>query len=709
MSYELAMKDSFMADFVLLNKDMQKRATSAMKELRQDPVTPRGDTIKRLRHHEKLWRYRLGDFRLVYAAYPSNKLVQMLMIGPRGEVYKRLGYQPESPDYADYSTAFEGALDPNHETPAEWVQYLTPPKPVDESKALPYLLTSKLLEAWRIPSEYHARLVECKTEDRLQECEVPAEVLLHLMNCLWPANASTVSQSPNRLVVKPEDLECYASGDLMSFLLLLDDEQKKLVDFSLSGPTLVKGGPGSGKSTVALYRVQSLVKQHSKDHRKVHVLFTTYTNALIEASRQLLDRLLENIPPSSVELEVSTLDRIAMQIVSSREAKPSMPGDWDTKSALTSARAAFKNAANIIDDYGPSDLMILAALEDLRDDYLKEEMEWIIEGQNLSSLEDYLALDRTGRGYSFNPRLRKFVWTFYEFYRGFFHQLGKITWGELRQRALALVRSGEWKDRFDYVLVDEAQDLTPAALSLALELCKDPKGLFLTADACQSLYNRGFAWKRVHESLRIAGRTRLLKRNYRTTRQIVNAAVGLLRNSDAGDADAMDQIFVHVGPPPKVYEAMDNSDMFLWLAQQLQSSARELRMPVGSIAVLAPTNDLAQQAADRLASIGLPTDYMTGRDLDLGSPHAKALTIHSAKGLEFPILAIPFVEEGILPHPLPDERAEDLQKHLDHELRVLFTGCTRAMRRLFLAYRQGTPSRFLQNLEPGMWEIEKFA
>ena len=52
----------------------------------------------------------------------------------------------------------------------------------------------------------------------------------------------------------------------------------------------------------------------------------------------------------------------------------------------------------------------------------------------------------------------------------------------------------------------------------------DPSGLFLTADANHSLYNRGFRWSHVHEQLQVTGRTRILRRNYRSTRQIAHAA-----------------------------------------------------------------------------------------------------------------------------------------------------------------------------------------
>lgn len=60
--------------------------------------------------------------------------------------------------------------------------------------------------------------------------------------------------------------------------------------------------------------------------------------------------------------------------------------------------------------------------------------------------------------------------------------------------------------RYDAVTIHEAQDLTPAGLSICVELCSSPTGLYLTADANQSIYNRGFTWSRVHEALKFRGR-----------------------------------------------------------------------------------------------------------------------------------------------------------------------------------------------------------
>ena len=77
------------------------------------------------------------------------------------------------------------------------------------------------------------------------------------------------------------------------------------------------------------------------------------------------------------------------------------------------------------------------------------------------------------------------------------------------------------------------------------------------------------------------------------------------------------------------------------------------------------------------------------------------ITLHAAKGLEFPVVFIAGLEEGLFPH----SRALDDEKELEEERRLAYVGITRAKRRLFLshAWRRATwgmgqatvPSRFL--------------
>ena len=64
-----------------------KETLRAVVEICSAPMSPRGDAVKRLSGHGgRLWRYRLGDRRLVYEPDPTRRVVRFLRFGPRGDV-----------------------------------------------------------------------------------------------------------------------------------------------------------------------------------------------------------------------------------------------------------------------------------------------------------------------------------------------------------------------------------------------------------------------------------------------------------------------------------------------------------------------------------------------------------------------------------------------------------------------------------------------
>jgi len=89
------------------------------------------------------------------------------------------------------------------------------------------------------------------------------------------------------------------------------------------------------------------------------------------------------------------------------------------------------------------------------------------------------------------------------------------------------------------------------------------------------------------------------------------------------------------------------------------------------------------------------------------------MTLHCAKGLEFPVVFMVGMEEGLLPHYRRGEEIEDLEE----ERRLCYVGMTRAKEKLFLsrAERRSTfgvgranlPSRFLDELPVELIETEE--
>lgn len=89
---------------------------------------------------------------------------------------------------------------------------------------------------------------------------------------------------------------------------------------------------------------------------------------------------------------------------------------------------------------------------------------------------------------------------------------------------------------------------------------------------------------------------------------------------------------------------------------------------------------------------------------DVGEDSIQMMTLHTAKGLEFPVVFLAGLEDGLFPH----QRSAKDPAGLEEERRLCYVGCTRAMQQLFLSYAEqrrmhgvdnyGSPSRFIREI-----------
>lgn len=147
-------------------------------------------------------------------------------------------------------------------------------------------------------------------------------------------------------------------------------------------------------------------------------------------------------------------------------------------------------------------------------------------------------------------------------------------------------------------------------------------------------------------------------------------------------------------------ERVDNLGEFISFAQQFEEQYLTELMESDNVSDnFEPT--LAHKLLALLEQISLVTDIDS---LDTSQGAVTLMTLHAAKGLEFPVVAIIGLEDGLLPH----ERSQATETGLEEERRLLFVGVTRAMQRLSLSlaakrtiFGQTMPtirSRFLREL-----------
>ncbi len=686
------MKPSFQTEWLALPPKEAHQVLEKIKLLSEDP-TPDAKVKKQLKYmHGRLHRIRSGNYRIFYTF--EHPYISLLALRRR-----------EDDTYdEDLDAEFLGGLDPDFADATkaaqpDWERLLAPKTP--EKRPLPEPITAELLTNLHIPKACHARLLRIQTQQDLLDCPgIPEDYLLKIDEYLFERPLVQVTQQPDYLLQQVDDLLRFKEGELLSFLLKLSPEQEKYVDWAInaSGPTLLKGGPGTGKSTIALHRVRSLVRELRKGGRdEFRILFTTYTNALVKSSQQLLEQLLGD---DIRYVEVQTADSVAMTLLRKIGPAPKPINHGEANYLLRQAVKATQFEGNPLQQQAQRQ-----AVERLSNEYLHREINQVIVARQISTLQEYLAASRPGRKVRLNALQRRAVWQVHQTFQQMLKQQGKATWRQVRATAEECVAQDMVSLKYDAVIIDEAQDLDPSALHFLVRLCDKPNRIFITADANQSIYGSGFNWADVHENLRFQGRTSVLHANYRSTREIGEAAQFYLAVG-ALDTEPVERTYMNSGPLPVVRALRNGGAEVQLLSRFLPAAAHEFRLGIGACAVLCPTEKAGRTIAAELTQRGIQATFMKGQELDLSRPGVKVLTLNSAKGLEFPIVALAgFVTSGWYGSVPGNVAEEEREEFLAIDRRTIFVGMTRAMRALLVTVPAQTNLPLLQGFDAGCWNV----
>lgn len=248
------------------------------------------------------------------------------------------------------------------------------------------------------------------------------------------------------------------------------------------------------------------------------------------------------------------------------------------------------------------------------------------------------------------------------------------------------------------VFLDEAQDFGTPQLQFATRLLReDSEDLVVVADAAQNIYRRKFSWKQA--GIQARGRTRVLRVNYRNTREILEFAyVFLLTNSQLRPDEVPDQDDENAVIPPESarrsgalpeLHVVPSTQAEVEKCLEVVLSWYEPGMSPKSIAVLYPSSwergfNKAGALLEALQKAGLPVFWLgdtkdksaKGRFAHVKEPIVLS-PIHSSKGLEFADVVLCGVQR--------DSDPPEVNRKL------AYVGMTRATTRLAVVTKGGYP------------------
>jgi superfamily I DNA/RNA helicase len=189
-------------------------------------------------------------------------------------------------------------------------------------------------------------------------------------------------------------------------------------------------------------------------------------------------------------------------------------------------------------------------------------------------------------------------------------------------------------------------------------------------------------------------RSRILKRSYRNTFQILTAANELVSDSTVvddlkGDDEELippdlNPLTMRPGPMPVIWQIHDPSTVAQHIAVEMGKLRAQFGFRWGDIAVFVKENVRdGDRLPEGLRSRNIPLQISKGQDIDIAADQVKLLTLHASKGLEFSAVFIVDVDRV---GPRNGIGAEDYQRELAEQRRLLYVGMTRARDRLYLMH-----------------------
>ena len=451
------------------------------------------------------------------------------------------------------------------------------------------------------------------------------------------------------------------------------DEQLPIVSRNRPGVELIRGAAGSGKTTTALLRLRALRrsflnrKQREERTQPIRILVLTYNRTLrgyigALASQQIPDT-------DEIDLTVSTFGKWGMTLLD----EPEILSDVQRKRRINSLGRGIA----------------------LPEEFLMEEVEYVLGRFIPERLDDYLVARREGRGVS--PRVgrrlrRQILEEVITPYCQWKNDQDMWDWNDLAVRLAEQSVGGP----YDIIITDETQDFSANQIRAINNHLAEVHSLTFVVDTVQRIYARGFTWQEAGITVR-SENSRRLSVNYRNTIEIARFAAPLLEGipvDDDGTIPDFSKCERH-GPLPLVLKGF-YSEQVAFVVDHILGN---IDLEEESVAFLHPLGWF-RDLKPALDDAGLDYVYMTRRsEWPTSEVNIALSTLHSAKGLEYDHVIIIGLNAEVTQH---GEEEED--DRLIKQRRLLAMGIGRARESVIVGYKPREASRLIHYFDPSTFE-----
>jgi len=419
-----------------------------------------------------------------------------------------------------------------------------------------------------------------------------------------------------------------------SWLTFLHPRQNAIVKRDYSGPARISGPAGTGKTIVALHRLRHLARLSTGP-----LLFTTYVHSLPSVIKTAFDRL---APELDGRVEFTNLHAWVRGFLAERD----VPVHVDRRKIDTAFGFAWMAHRERLQVIEPNV------------DYWRTELDRVLKGRGITTLDDYVAVPRRGRVLRLDASQKAQVWALYEHYQRRLAERGVHDYNDLIELGRAELGARPLETPYAGVVVDEVQDIPLCGLRLLRDLAGDgPNRLLLVGDGQQQVYPGG--WRLSDAGIPVQGRGEILKVNYRNRADVLDFARRFDATNRVDDLDGADGVALRAAE-----SASEGGTTETWrgpsgeLPDALVGAVRKLPVRRDHSALIVFHHKDLSRCTEILRAAGIPTlalEHYTGAS----DGKLKVGTVHRAKGLDFEaVLVLENTHESVPGSQAEEERRE---------------------------------------------------
>jgi hypothetical protein len=451
-------------------------------------------------------------------------------------------------------------------------------------------------------------------------------------------------------------------------------------DFSVR---LINGVAGSGKTLIAVNRARLLAELFPAQR----ILLIIHNTPIVADLNERLHRAHGGLP-STVDIRTFSSWANAQWFA--------VFGQWPRlPTSPEPVRRLVKRLRPPLTELAARDAQLIDELNFINDNLLRDEA-------------SYHAANRAGRGFALRSKDRSLVWSLYLNVTAALSKSRMHLWSAVPSVLSSQPQLHGRLQKYQHILVDEAQFFSPSALQLVKVSLLNHGQLFLCADPNQGFMKSRMSWKSA--GIEVVGRTKKLRKSYRTTRAILEAATGVLRligapsGTDSDDFLVPDFDAMEAGEPPLLLYVDSPHDGIERLANELaamydsQGARGTQGLPLAATLVIYGDNVPKRPLYERLAKYCDHHVWWFNEDSQkklppqgYGKDYLRMANVDTATGLEAAVVFLVGAEHLLLDPVMPEMAVDELAASIEERARKLYMAMTRAGQRLVVISSKPLP------------------